>query len=346
MNIQKIIWQSYKNRILRDKQDFLPNISNFIPGNLVFVITSRCNFACKHCLRNFDSAQDLPFEILEKVVLSAKKYNFKYACLTGGEPLLYPQFNEAIELFVKNNYAFSIVTNGYDFEKAVPILSKYKNRIAFVAFSLESTDRKKHDAIRKAGSFDKLLEDFDICRAAGIPFRVITAASCANYDEMFDIAVFVKKKGAKAFAVTTVLPCPRSEDNNMVLTAQKRQELFVLLRQLTKTIKFPIMLGSDIRANNNIQLCNSFYLKDFTVDMNANLLQCCELSNFDDENIRKNAVIADLKTCSFDDALKMLSGHIHNFNCARIEDYKKELGTEGIDFNSCFYCVRKLSQSS
>lgn len=343
MNIQKFIWQSYKSRLLRDKQDILLNISNFIPGILVFVITSRCNFACKHCLRNFSSAKDLPLEILEKVVVGAKKYNFKYACLTGGEPLLYPQFEEAIELFVKHGYLFSLVSNGYNFKNHAPLLLKHRDKINFVSFSLESTDKKKHDAIRKDGSFDKLLEDFRLCRDAKIPFRVITAASRANFDEMFDIAVFAKKKGAQAFAVTTVLPCPRSEDNNMVLPADKRQELFVLLRQLTKAIRLPILIGADIRANSNIKLCNPFDLKEVTIDMNANLLQCCELSNFDDENIRKNAAIVNLKDNSFDDALKMFSAHIHNFNCMRIEDYKKQGNTEDIDFNSCFYCIRKLS---
>lgn len=343
MNIQNVIWRSYKNRLRREKQDFLLEITNFIPGILTFVATSRCNFTCKHCLRNLECAKDLPLETVEKALKGAKKYNFKFACLTGGEPLLYPYLKEAIDLFAKYKYSFSLISNGYDFKKYADLLSRHKNNINFVAFSLESTDKKKHDAIRREGSFDKLLENCSICKKTGIPFRFITSASPANFDELFNIAVFAKKKGAQASVMTTVLPCPRSKDNRMILRPEDRQELFVLLRQLSKTLKYPILTCADIRASNNIKLCNPLDLKEITIDADSNLMQCCELSNFDDENIRKNATITNLKENSFDDALKIISAHIHNFNCSRIEDYKQQNNTEGIDFNSCFYCVNKLS---
>lgn len=346
MNIQKSIWKLYKNRILQNKGMVQGLRSFFIPGGLALVVTSRCNFSCKHCLRGLGLARDLPFEILEKIIPAAKKYNFKYACLTGGEPLLYPKFEEAIELLVKHDYMFSIITNGSHFKNAAPLFKKHKKNVLFTSFSLESTDEKKHDAVRQEGSFKKLLEDFRICKEDGIPFRIITAVSSLNYDEMCDIALLARKKGTQALVLTTVLPCPRSEDNKMVLDARRRQELIPLMHRLSKTIKLPILIGADIRANNNIRLCNPLDLKEISVDIDGNVTQCCELSDFDDENIRKKATICNLKETSFGDALKKLSEHAHQFSCMRIDDFEKQPDPEHIDFNSCFYCIRKLSAAS
>ncbi len=344
MNIQKIVWEAYKKRVLHDKKDFIGNFFNLTPNSLVFIITSRCNFSCKHCLRDFSYNKDLPFELFEKAVLEAKKYNFRHACLTGGEPLMYPEFNQALELLVNNGYRFSIVTNGYEFENKAPLIMKHKNCANFVAFSLESIDKEKHDSIRRQGSFEKLLANFALCKTQKIPFRIVTALSSLNHEELFDICLFAKKKGASAVALTTVLPCPRSEDNKMVLSSEKRQELFILARQLSQTIKLPILISSDIRANNNIRLCSTFEARDLTLDMDGNLVQCCELSNFDDKNMRKNAIITSLKDSSFDDALKAVYNHANKLSNMRINDYKSVKDSKDIDFNSCFYCIRKLSQ--
>jgi MoaA/NifB/PqqE/SkfB family radical SAM enzyme len=346
MNIQKSIWKLYQHRALQHKSNDPGPRSFFIPGGLALVVTSRCNFSCKHCLRGSASTKDLPFEILQKLIPAAKKYYFQYASFSGGEPLLYPKLQEAIELLVRHGFMFSMITNGSLFKNIVPFLNKHKKNLLRMSFSLESADAKKHDAMRQEGSFKNLIEDFSICREERIPLRIITAVSPLNYEEICEIALFAKKKGARELVLTTVLPCPRSQDNTLVLDARRRQDLVLLSRALSRTIKLPIMLGADIRANNNIRLCNPLELKEIAIDPDGNVTQCCELSGFDDANIRKNATICSLKEMSFDEALKKISKHAHEFSCRRIDDLSQQADPEDIDLNSCFYCVSRLSAAS
>lgn len=343
MNIGQRFWKTYQDQLLknisRDEQEKIPLAKN----NLVFVTTSRCNFSCKHCMRDFKQGRDLPLDIAEKTLKDAKKYNYRNVCLTGGEPTLHPQFEKLIELIVEYDYTLTMPTNGYNFQKFSGLFKKFKNNILAIAFSLESIDKQRHDTIRQKGSFDALLEDFKICRELKIPFRIITAVSAANYDEIFNIALFAKKKGAQGLAITTVLPCPRSNDNKLVLSARQRKNLLFLLYKIPKIIKIPIMIAADICANNNIKMCTSLNMNEITIDMDGNLIHCCEMSNYDSQQIWQGGVITSLKDKTFAQALKIYSEYTHKFACERIDDYESQNNTNSIDFHSCFYCVNKLS---
>ena len=340
MNLTDILWNKCRNRILKEAGD--AKQTAFTSGSLIFILTTKCNFSCKHCLRDLKNTKDLPLEIAEKVIQGAKKYHFNHAVLTGGEPLLYPHFKEIVEILIQNDYRFGLTTNGYNFNLFADFFKKTRPKISFIGFSVESTNEEEHDALRHPGSFQKLLESFSLCRELKVPFRILTAASLRNYKDLFNIALFAKKKGASALTVTTVLPCPRSVDNNLILDAAKRNELFLTLRKMPKIIKFPIIIAADIRTQSNISLCHAVDLKEITVDADGSLVQCCEVANFDSEDIARRAVITSLKDKTFDDALKLLSKHIHEFNCRRIDNYKTQPDVDDIDFSSCFYCLGQL----
>lgn len=342
MRLTKLIWENCKKQILKKAEN--QRNTAFSNGSLVFIVTTKCNFSCKHCLRDLQKAKDLPLEIAEKVIRGARKYHFNHISLTGGEPLLYPFFEGLVEIASQNNYRFAVTTNGYNFSSFADFFKRHRSRTSFIGFSVESINKKEHDSIRHQGSFDRLLESFSICRRLKIPFRILTAASLINHDELFEIALFAKKKGADALVMTTVLPCPNSERNELVLDAIKRKEVFLLLKELPKIIRLPVLIAADIHANSNIALCRALELKEVTLDVDGNLVQCCEVGNFGNEDISRKAIVASVKDKSFDDALKILSGHIHELNCQRIEDYKTQPDTDDIDFSSCFYCLHRLEK--
>lgn len=316
----------------------------YSPKVIALIVTSKCNFTCKHCFRESGSGRDLPFEVAKKVISEAKDYGFMRIALTGGEPFLYPRIKELIELIVKDNYIFSLVTNGWVFKQFADFLKKYKNRIAYIAFSLESMDKKLHDSMRRNGSFDRLIENFKICRQNKITFRTITAISDFNYDEAMSIGVFARKHGASAVAFTTMLPCPRAQENKLVLDSKKRQELFISLKELHKVIKIPALIAADLRSTNDIQLCRSFSMNDVAIDTNGNIVQCCDLADYDYEDLANNAIVTSLKDKSFGESLKILSGYIHKLVCERIDNCRNKKDIGHIDFNSCFYCVNKLGK--
>jgi MoaA/NifB/PqqE/SkfB family radical SAM enzyme len=315
-----------------------------LPQRLVFIVTSRCNFTCKHCLRDLKNTEDLPLEIAQKVLEEAKKFNFKNIALTGGEPLLYPHLKELIHAATKLNYGFSVITNGFIFSDFADFFIEKKDNLRSIGFSLESSHEESNDFMRKDGSFKKLNDDFSFCHRHKIPFHILTVITPQNYTELFDIALFAKKKGAQLLQVATTLPCPRSKENNLTLTPELRQELFLSLKVLPQMIKFPVIFSGAIRVNSNIQLCDNLGMREVTINTKGDLIQCCDFANYQSASLATIPPIASLKSISFSEALKKLSESIHRFNCMRIDDYGSRDKINDIDFNSCFYCFDKLKR--
>lgn len=344
MGLKKYLFNVYKKQILEKAKKDSSYDSYYALKAVVLNITMRCNFDCKHCFRNRTDTKDLPFEIIEKVIREGKKYKFRHISLSGGEPFLYPKFKELIELIAKNDYVFNIVTNGLVFREFVDLIRQYKNRLTIVKFSLESRDKKLHDSLRREGSFDKLIDDFQICRKYKIPFSTLTTVNPLNYNEVIDIGIFAKRQGAKFVIFSTMFPCPNTQKNELVLDTVKRKELFLIVKDLYKVIKLPVVITAAIRAHSNIAPCYPLRMDDISVDVDGNLVQCCDLADYDSERVSKGAIVTSLKDKTFAEGLKKLVEHIYKASCARIEDFEKQSDPEDIDFNSCFYCVHRLEK--
>ena len=97
-------WQRYRA---------FPNV--FFNG-LSLEITERCNYRCRHCFNIADSStlqQELRLDEIEAYLEDACECGVKNVTLTGGEPLLHPDFLEIVRLIVKKGLCFhALNTNG------------------------------------------------------------------------------------------------------------------------------------------------------------------------------------------------------------------------------------------
>jgi len=136
------------------------------PLHLVFFITNRCDFRCRHCflvangqlndksraLLNLDEIEDVARSLPRLTALS----------LTGGEPFLRTDYAAIVDRFARHTDVRSIstVTNGVSSERIVPQLEQVlaENDLNFfLTFSLDG-DAPTHDSVRqKPGSFGRTL---------------------------------------------------------------------------------------------------------------------------------------------------------------------------------------------
>jgi len=344
MSLAQHLWHMHRRNTTRLVQEGkLSNIFH-MSSRLVFIVTTRCNFTCQHCLRTLEKPKDLPLETAQKALAGGKKYNLGSVVFTGGEPFLYPEREALTAHAVGLGYRVGFVTNGYNLQEHADFLHKYKKSIAFIAFSLESADPKEHDTLRHKGSFERVIAGFELCRKEKIPFRCQTAVSRRNKKDLLPLILLAKKKRVSGISFTTMLQCPRTEHNDLILSAKERQELIYDLLTLKHMFRTDLNIAADIHAFTNIHLCQPMQMKEIAFDAEGRLVQCCELANFDDAQIRNFTTIADLRTDTFDETMKKLSAHIHRFNCMRIDDFARlEKRDNGPDFSSCFYCIRKIT---
>jgi len=127
-----------------------------------------------------------------------------------------------------------------------------------------------------------------------------------------------------------------------VLDAKRREELFLTTAALSKVAGIPIGIGADIRTADPIRMCASFSLNEITVNARGEIVQCCELANFDNENIRKATFVCSMKDRTFAQALEICSQRLSRLEQDRIRELQKMQDPDHVDVNSCFYCVHRL----
>lgn len=85
-----------------------------------------CNLSCPYCSVSKRKVNErIEFSTIKNYVLTLKKFGLKAAILTGGgEPTLYPQFNELVRWLAEQNLSVALITNGTNIHRVDPELWK------------------------------------------------------------------------------------------------------------------------------------------------------------------------------------------------------------------------------
>jgi len=136
-----------------------------LPRNITLHLTENCNLRCKMCYfwgdtgaystsRTKQKPKILNFEIVKNLIRELAIVKPIYS-LYGGEPLLYPYFEELIDEIKKNNSFVDTPTNGTLLSDNAEIL--VKKEFDFVRVSLDGP-RDINDKQRGSGSYDKAIK--------------------------------------------------------------------------------------------------------------------------------------------------------------------------------------------
>ncbi len=193
-------------------------------------ITDECDQRCKHCYifsedvcRKPDSMswgqmQDTYYNCLD----FCRIYNrLPYFYITGGDPILHPDFWRLLSLLKEQEIPFTILGN--PFHLTDDVCRKLKSGgCRKYQLSLDGM-RETHDWFRKPGSFDCTLEKIRCIKDAGIRSVIMTTVSSANIREVPDIIDTVVAAGADVFAFARY--CPTSEEKDTGISPLEYREL-------------------------------------------------------------------------------------------------------------------------
>ena len=167
---------------------------------LLVEITDRCNLSCVHCYLGETSGIDLPLEITEPLLEEFESMGGLRLVVTGGEPMLHPDFDRINSLAAGRAFRSILVTNATLLnEKTVPTLGFHE-----VQVSLDGME-EGHDFIRGEGSFSRALKGIDSLRSAGKDISIATMIHRRNLEELDSLESLVKSLGAVSW--TLDVPC-------------------------------------------------------------------------------------------------------------------------------------------
>ena len=185
-------------------------------------ITDACDQRCKHCYiysqdagRQVDSMR---WEQMLQVVdnccdMCASFGRLPHFYITGGDPILHPDFWRLLALMQRRGLPFSILGNPFHLDdKVCGRLQAYGCRK--YQLSLDGL-RDTHDWFRKPGSFDCTLEKLACLRRAGIRSVIMTTVSGNNLAQIPDLIDTVVRHGADVFAFARYCPTGGETDAGM-----------------------------------------------------------------------------------------------------------------------------------
>ncbi len=159
-------------------------------------ITARCNMNCRHCYINLPAGDEAarareltPDEILG-IARQAVKMGSVWCLITGGEPLLRPDFAEIYTGLKRLGLLVSVFTNAVLIDdRHAELFQKLPPRD--IEVTVYGATRETYEAVtRRPGSFERFLEGLERLRSAGVRVRLKAMAIRSNLHEQKQIADF------------------------------------------------------------------------------------------------------------------------------------------------------------
>ena len=149
-------------------------------------LTYRCNNNCRHCWLRIpanspEKENELTFDEIREIVDEARKMGCREWHVSGGEPMLRPDFSDIFDYITSKSASYSINTNG---TLITPKIAKLLKRKGSKMVALCGATAGVHDHItRTPGSFEATMQGFAYLKEAGAGFTVQLIPMKDNYHE-------------------------------------------------------------------------------------------------------------------------------------------------------------------
>jgi len=176
-------------------------------------VTYKCDLNCIHC--SSDARPSNPTEMSREdclyILNQAAQIGANEIAFSGGEPLIWPHINDAVETAAASGLQVTIYTSGnceFFKEKAERILRLGAKRLIFSMFGNSASS---HELItRVPGSFEKTLTAMSNAKKIGLATEVHFVPMSNNYRELKDVATLSSKLGASVISVLRLVPQGRA----------------------------------------------------------------------------------------------------------------------------------------
>ena len=214
----------------------------FFLNQIYFYLTEGCNLRCRHCWiapkyqKEKDSYPSLSLELFRSIIKQAKPLGLSGVKLTGGEPLLHPQFHEILEEIRANDLRLTVETNGILCTESVAReMAACKN--PFASVSLDAADAKVHEWMRGVrGSFEAAKEGIRSLVKAGLEPQIIMTMVRRNQDQIEAVVRLAESLGARSVKFNVLQPTARGEEMHRAGETLTIEELVELGQWIENTL--------------------------------------------------------------------------------------------------------------
>jgi Fe-coproporphyrin III synthase len=199
----------------------------------ILYLTERCNSRCVTCDYWRTGRTDMTLESVTRLLPSLVRLQTQAVLISGGEPLINPEWVAIARLLVDNGMRLWLLTSGLSLVKHARSVASLFDAITV---SLDGTDGPTYAAIRGLDAFDNVCAGIEACADAGVPAGVRVTLQRSNYRQLprfIDLARRLRARQVSFLAVDVANPHAfgRNDDfaDNLALSREDLAELGQIL---------------------------------------------------------------------------------------------------------------------
>jgi len=149
-------------------------------------LTDRCNNHCRHCwlwlpVNAKEQKEELNFDEVKNIVDDARSMGCRKWSISGGEPMLRPDFPEIFDYITRKAVSYTLNTNG---TLITPEIATILKRKGTKMVALYGATKETYDHVtRHPGGFEKVMRGFRYLKEAGAGFMVQLIPMRDNWHE-------------------------------------------------------------------------------------------------------------------------------------------------------------------
>jgi len=196
----------------------------FVPPHVSVELTSGCNLQCVYCYRDSGphAAMFLPGEQLMDILEELIQNGLRSVELTGGEPLLHPQFKAILDFCVKQLDRVALLTNGTLIDEETAKQLWLHKETVLVQVDLDGSAPNLHDALRGVpGAFERTKHAIELLAEHDVSTRVAMNVTKHNLNDIENTLLLAKRLGATWFSFAPVLDFGRARNIDTAFSVEQ-----------------------------------------------------------------------------------------------------------------------------
>lgn len=335
----KTNFNSYKTQNNIGTQEFLERYFSKNPQLINFQIelTSKCNEKCIHCyIPHKDKLYNISDELYYNTIKQLKDIGIIILSLSGGEPMLHPNFLKLLKDTQDNGFYIKIFTNLTLLNE--DIIELMKNNQISVYVSLYSMNKVNHDAITQVkGSFNKTKSNILKLVKNNIPVYINCPIMDYNKNDYNKVYQWAKSLNLEVRVDYDIMArCDMTTDNleHRLKTEEMENIINSILDNNKENQKQSVSyeLNKDINFNSERQLCGAC-ITSCCMDAKGNIYPCTGW-NYNCGNLNEKP-------------LKYIwekSSQMLYIRSLQRKDFKECINCNNVNF--CFMCMAKNANES
>jgi len=306
---------------------------------LVVELTNLCNLDCDYCFKEAGTSH-LDIALLHRLLEEARTWGAAKITYTGGEVALYPRLEDVFQRTESLGYRYAVVTNGWHFDRMLPLLISSRTALNQVFFSVDSAYETQHDTVRGKGSYRRILSGVASCQEYSLPFSFLVTVNQRNHNELESLAKLADGLGAEGITFGHLLPTSQFFDQQLCLNHEQRSAAETEARRLGHLLGIAVSFSASA-GNDAPVCCEPLAGHTLSVDSRGRVSLCCQLAGYRG-TANEEDVVADLNTVSFG---KAYLGFLSLALAQRMHRSRALLAQEVFAKHPCDFCAASMRKT-